>query len=155
MWLVRRKIGWEYKIKQDQSGEGGEIQQQKNSLFFTHLLNTYTHTTWKEKSATFNCDINKEWPWVDSSQKRKHKRPEMCEKKLNYTCNMRKCMMLNLHRRTSPVVQWLRLHAPSAGGPGSIPGQGTRSRVPQLNIPHAKTKTRHSQINKQIKFEKK
>ena len=25
------------------------------------------------------------------------------------------------------VVQWLRLHAPNAGGPGSIPGQGPRS----------------------------
>ena len=33
---------------------------------------------------------------------------------------------------TPLVVQWLRLHAPNAGGPGSIPGQGTRSRMPQL-----------------------
>ncbi|TEA35790.1 hypothetical protein DBR06_SOUSAS1110153, partial [Sousa chinensis] len=32
----------------------------------------------------------------------------------------------------SLVVQWLRLHAPNAGGPGSIPGQGTRSCMPQL-----------------------
>ena len=32
---------------------------------------------------------------------------------------------------TSLVVQWLRLHAPNAGGPGSIPGQGTRSHMPQ------------------------
>ncbi|TEA29277.1 hypothetical protein DBR06_SOUSAS14810096, partial [Sousa chinensis] len=31
----------------------------------------------------------------------------------------------------SLVVQWLRLHAPSAGGPGSIPGQGTRSHMLQ------------------------
>ena len=31
---------------------------------------------------------------------------------------------------TSLVVQWLRLHAPNAGSPGSIPGQ----------IPHAATK---------------
>ena len=30
---------------------------------------------------------------------------------------------------TSLVVQWLRLCAPSAGDPGSIPGRGTRSRV--------------------------
>ena len=29
------------------------------------------------------------------------------------------------------VVQWLRLHIPSAGGPGSILGQGTRSHMPQ------------------------
>ena len=27
---------------------------------------------------------------------------------------------------TSPVVQWLRLHAPNAGGQASIPGQGTK-----------------------------
>ena len=29
-------------------------------------------------------------------------------------------------------VQWLSLGAPSAGGPGSIPGQETRSHMPQL-----------------------
>ena len=28
-------------------------------------------------------------------------------------------------KNTSVVVQWLRLHAPNAGVPGSIPGQGT------------------------------
>ena len=56
---------------------------------------------------------------------------------------------------TSLVVQWLRLCTPNAGGPGSVPGQGTRSHMPQLKIlhaatkiPHATTKTRHSQINK-------
>ena len=30
---------------------------------------------------------------------------------------------------TSLVVQWLRLYAPNAGCLGSIPGQGTRSRM--------------------------
>ena len=35
---------------------------------------------------------------------------------------------------TSLVVQWVRLCAPNAGGPGSIPGQGTRSHI------HAATK---------------
>ncbi|TEA31576.1 hypothetical protein DBR06_SOUSAS7710005 [Sousa chinensis] len=30
------------------------------------------------------------------------------------------------------VVQWLRFHAPNAGLLGSIPGQGIRSRMPQL-----------------------
>ena len=72
---------------------------------------------------------------------------------------------------TSLVVQWLRLHAPNAGGPGSIPDQGTRSHMPQLRVlmpqlkiphaatkirslvsqlksPHAATKTQRSQINK-------
>ena len=30
------------------------------------------------------------------------------------------------------MFQWLRLHAPKAGVLGSIPGQGTRSHMPQL-----------------------
>ena len=56
---------------------------------------------------------------------------------------------------TSLVIQWLRLHTPNAGGPGSILGQGTRSHMPQLRvrilqlkIPHASVKTWCSQINK-------
>ena len=55
---------------------------------------------------------------------------------------------------SSLAVQWQRLHAPKAGGQGSIPGQGTRSHVLQLNvcmlqlkIPPATTKTQCSQIN--------
>ena len=64
---------------------------------------------------------------------------------------------------TSLVVQWVRLHAPNAGGPGSIPGRGSRSRmhattkksecrnqrsrVLQLKIPRAATKTQCS-LNK-------
>ena len=56
------------------------------------------------------------------------------------------------------MAQWLRLHAPYAGGLGSIPGQWTSSHmpkwrvwmpqlkkkkscIPQLKIPHAATKT--------------
>ena len=39
---------------------------------------------------------------------------------------------------TSLVVQWVTLHAPNAGGPGSIPGRGTRSHV------HAATKSLHA-----------
>ncbi|TEA33565.1 hypothetical protein DBR06_SOUSAS3910125, partial [Sousa chinensis] len=38
----------------------------------------------------------------------------------------------------SLVVQWLRFRAPNAGGPGSIPGQGTRSHK------HATTKSLHA-----------
>ena len=41
----------------------------------------------------------------------------------------------NVYAGTSPVVQWLRLDAPTAGGTSSIPGWGTKS-------PHA---TRHGQ----------
>ena len=33
---------------------------------------------------------------------------------------------------TSLMVEWLRLHTPNAGGPGSIPHQGTRSGMLQL-----------------------
>ena len=39
--------------------------------------------------------------------------------------------------------QWLTLHIPNIGDPGSIPGQGTRSRMLQLKILHAATKTQH------------
>ena len=52
--------------------------------------------------------------------------------------------------RTSLVVQWVRLHTPNAGGPGSIFDLGTRSRKPQLRVrmlqlrsPHAATKRFH------------
>ena len=61
------------------------------------------------------------------------------------------------------VVQWLRLHTPGAGGPGSISGQGTRSHMLQLRVcmmqlrtpqatkktedPSPTTKTQRSQIN--------
>ena len=59
------------------------------------------------------------------------------------------------HSGTSLVVQWLRLRAPNAGGLGSIPGQGTRSHMPQLKILRATTKTQHSQKNKKKKKKKK
>ena len=51
------------------------------------------------------------------------------------------------------VVQWVRLRAPSAGGPGLIADWGTRSRILQpsprvtTKIPRAATKTQHS-LNK-------
>ena len=43
---------------------------------------------------------------------------------------------------TSLVVQWVRLHAPKAGGLGSTPGRGTRSHV------HATTKSPHAATNR-------
>ena len=52
-----------------------------------------------------------------------------------------------------PLVQWLRLCFPNAGGPGSIPCQGTRSHMPKLRvcmsilkIPYAATKAQYSLI---------
>ena len=35
---------------------------------------------------------------------------------------------------TSLVFQWLGLHAPTAEGMGSIPGQGTRSHMLNLRV---------------------
>ena len=66
---------------------------------------------------------------------------------------------------TSLVAQWLRLHTPNIGDPGSIPGQGTRSHVLQLGvhmpqrkilhaamkISHDATKIWHGQRNKYLK----
>ena len=48
---------------------------------------------------------------------------------------------------TSLVVRWLRLHAPSAGSLGSIPGQGIRSHMLQLKIPRVATPST-AKINK-------
>ena len=45
------------------------------------------------------------------------------------------------------MVQWLRLHAPIAGGLSSIPGLGTGSHMLPLKILCASAKTRCSQIN--------
>ena len=36
------------------------------------------------------------------------------------------------------MVQWARLHIPETGGPGLIPGQGTRSHMLQLTLGAAK-----------------
>ena len=51
---------------------------------------------------------------------------------------------------TSLVVQWLRLLAPKCRGP-LIPGQGTGSHMPELQILHATVKTQCSQV-KTYKF---
>ena len=53
------------------------------------------------------------------------------------------CFMDTLKCR---VVQYLRCHAPSVEGQGSIPGHGTRFHKPQLKILHATTETWCSQI---------
>ena len=49
------------------------------------------------------------------------------------------------------MVQWIRLSTPNAGAPDSIPGQGTRSPMLQLKIPHVATKTLHSQRENFVK----
>ena len=49
-----------------------------------------------------------------------------------------------MRQGTSLVVQWLRLHTPNAGDPGSIPGQGTRCHMPQLSIYMPQIKVLHT-----------
>ena len=49
---------------------------------------------------------------------------------------------------TALVVQWLRFCISSAGGSGSMPGQGTRSHTLQLKILYATTKAWHRQKKK-------
>ena len=46
-----------------------------------------------------------------------------------------------------PCGSVVKIHAPNAGGLGSISGQGTRSCVPQVKILHVATKTQHSEKN--------
>ena len=38
------------------------------------------------------------------------------------------------NRKDFPVIQWLGLRTPNAGGLGSIPGQGTRFHMPHPRI---------------------
>ena len=64
----------------------------------------------------------------------------------------------NTYLETSLVIQWLRLRAPNAGGPGLILGQRNRPHMLQLRvhllqlkIPNVATKTQCSQINKYLK----
>ena len=77
--------------------------------------------------------------------------PDQHFSKLSSKKNLRKChsqeepketRQLNVKWGTFLVLEWLRLIAPNAGGPGSIPGQRTRSHTTHLKIP----KTWHSQI---------
>ena len=50
----------------------------------------------------------------------------------SHLANPKAFQVFKMHQRTSLVVQWLKLCASDAGGPCSIPGQGTRFHVPQL-----------------------
>ena len=63
------------------------------------------------------------------------------------------CLSLSLMIRkaikcTSLVAQWLRLHTPSAEGPGSIPGQGTSSHMLKLRVSVLQLRPGTAKINK-------
>ena len=62
------------------------------------------------------------------------------------------------NKKDRPGTSLAEIHASDAGGPGSIPGQGTRSHMKATKSLHvtakdlyAATKTQHSQINKHLK----
>ena len=56
-------------------------------------------------------------------------------------------IILKLPNRDFLIVQWLRLCAPNAGGPGLIPGHGTRPHIPHRSS-HPTVKTWRGQVNK-------
>ena len=57
----------------------------------------------------------------------------LCSEKKNCTLEMiGKFKFEKFKSGTSLVVQWLRLHVPNTGGPGSTSGQGIRSHMLQL-----------------------
>ena len=66
--------------------------------------------------------------------------------------NIRKKDLLAWDFPGGPLVKTL---SSQCRGQGSVPGEGTRSHMPQLKISCATTKTQHSQINIFLKKEKK
>ncbi|RAX31063.1 UNVERIFIED_CONTAM: hypothetical protein DQE83_26990, partial [Escherichia coli] len=53
---------------------------------------------------------------------------------INYVYTILFLLLLKIILGMSLVPQWLRLHAPKAGGAGSTRVQGTRSHTPQLRV---------------------
>ena len=57
----------------------------------------------------------------------------ICSSHLEYGLTIR-ILLKTDYPRTSLVVQWLRLCTLNAGGPGVIPGKGTRFHTLQLRV---------------------
>ena len=105
--------------------------------------------TWRPALTSMGCgalgqsfNLSKpQFPPLQSGGNSLHK-----QKGLPWRVNEIKCVK-NLVQGISLVVLWLRVHAPNAGGQGSISGQGPRPhmlqlklRMPQLKILHATIK---------------
>ena len=58
-------------------------------------------------------------------------------------------------RGTSLVVQWLRLNTTNSGGPGLIPGQGTRSHMWQLRVGMPPLQDLHAPMPTVVRAERK
>ena len=92
------------------------------------LNNNKTHYLIKKWAK----DLNRHFPKKDLQMSSRH------IKRCSTSLTLGKCKSKLQDTGTSLVVQWVRHRAPRAGGPGSIPGQGTRSHVPQLRPGAAK-----------------
>ena len=121
--------------------------------FSTKRTVTQTQTTMSQKDIT--SSFQSIYCWLVRENKNKE---EERERKLS---GLKSTMYVhpNAHSNTiynsqgtSLVVQWVRHHAPNAGGPGSIPGRGTRSHMhAATKKPAATTKIWSSQIKKKKK----
>ena len=61
--------------------------------------------------------------------------------------------VLRRNEGTSLVVQWLRFCAPQAGGLGLIPGQETRSHMPQLRLAQPNKWINKNQLLKEVSYQ--
>ena len=73
-----------------------------------------------------------------------HQYKQKIPRKIQIT-HTRKKRIKNLNRDFSGV-QWLRLHTPNAEGPGSLPGQETRSHWTQLRVHRQQLKIPRTQL---------
>ena len=108
----------------------GHLMQRDDSFEKTLMLGKSEGRRWRGRQRmrcldgiTYSMDMSwsklREWWWTG--------RPGMRQSMGSQDSNMPKWFNWK-------VVQWLRLHALNVGGLGSIPGQGTRSHMPQLRV---------------------
>ena len=89
-----------------------------------------------QKGTLVYSDLSRKWKTKISFEKLYLKTPLTQRIKNPHTS----CVSEKL-KRTSLVVQWLRFHAPNAGGLGLTPDWGTTSNMLQIKILYAETKT--------------
>ena len=113
---------------------------QSNKASAPQLLNPHTTTT--EAHAPYRlCSSTREATAMRSparhSEKVAPQREKACVQQWRPSTAKKlriKLFFNSFFMGASLAAQWLRLHAPNAGGPGSIPGQGTRSHMPHLHV---------------------
>lgn len=101
--------------------------------WYSNWLCIFNYHKWLRKNE--NWTFNSKWSEQDKKQSTTYRPKDSQELVANHfpmTAYVRKG-----EKGTSLVVQCLGLWDPNAGGPGLIPGQGTRSHMMQLKILHA------------------